>query len=202
VTKFKGKYRGESIRMQNWDYGWNGRYFVTTITKNRVHYFGKIENEEMVLSNIGTIAYILWYEIKNHTKDVELDEFVVMPDHIHGILVINNFEGKTDKREIGLTIDNKNTEDNDNISDIFNTKTDSSIIPLTPGQRRFQNQGKNTVSSILGSYKSAVSNYAHRLGFEFGWQPRFHDHLIRDEKEYWRIKNYIKNNPKNWNKKN
>ncbi len=68
----------------------------------------------------------------------------------------------------------------------------------TPGQRRFQNQGKNTISSILGGYKSAVTKHANRMGLEFDWQARFHDHVIRDEASFIKITNYIINNPKNW----
>ena len=68
----------------------------------------------------------------------------------------------------------------------------------TIGQQRFQNIGKNTVSSIIGSYKSAVTKHAHRLGHTFAWQTRFYDHIIRDEKSFYHIKNYIKNNPINW----
>ncbi len=66
------------------------------------------------------------------------------------------------------------------------------------GEKRFQNQGKNTLSSIVGSYKSAVSKHIHRLGYEFHWQSRFHDHVIRDEETYYKIKNYIQNNPSKW----
>jgi REP element-mobilizing transposase RayT len=65
---------------------------------------------------------------------------------------------------------------------------------------RFQNPGKNTISSIVGSYKSAVTKHARRLGFDFGWQTRFHDHIIRDDAEYQRINDYIESNPANWAK--
>jgi len=68
----------------------------------------------------------------------------------------------------------------------------------TIGQKRFQNPGKNSVSSIVGSYKSAVSKHANRLGYEFEWQSRFHDHIIRDQQSFSRITNYIINNPANW----
>lgn len=68
----------------------------------------------------------------------------------------------------------------------------------TIGQKRFQNQGKNTISSIIGSYKSAVTKHAHRLVFDFAWQPRFYDHIIRNETEYNRITQYIIDNPKKW----
>jgi hypothetical protein len=68
----------------------------------------------------------------------------------------------------------------------------------TIGQKRFQNQGKNTLSSIVGSYKSVVSKYAHPINPKFAWHGRFHDRIIRDQAAYQRIKNYILNNPKNW----
>ncbi|MDD4217951.1 MAG: hypothetical protein PHZ24_11525, partial [Bacteroidales bacterium] len=79
--KFQNKYRISSARLQTWDYASNGAYFITICTKNRVHYFGKIENEKMILSNVGVITDLLWYEIKNHAKNVELGQFVVMPNH-------------------------------------------------------------------------------------------------------------------------
>jgi len=69
---------------------------------------------------------------------------------------------------------------------------------LSFAQQRFQNQGKNTISSIVGSYKSAVTKHAHRLGFEFDWQTRFHDHIIRNDAEYQRINDYIETNPEHW----
>jgi len=66
------------------------------------------------------------------------------------------------------------------------------------GQKRFQNQGKNSISAIVGSYKSAVSKHAHRLGFDFEWQPRFYDHIIGNDKSYQTIFEYITNNPQKW----
>ena len=64
---------------------------------------------------------------------------------------------------------------------------------------RFQNPGKNTISTIIGGYKSAVSAKAHCLQADFKWQSRFHDHIIRNEDEYQRIAEYILDNPANWN---
>jgi REP element-mobilizing transposase RayT len=69
---------------------------------------------------------------------------------------------------------------------------------LSIGQRRFQNIGKNSISSIVGGYKSAVTKHAHRLGFEFAWQTRFYDRIVRDERAYHTISEYIVNNPKKW----
>jgi len=86
---YKNKYRTQSLRIANWDYGQNGAYFITICTSDRVCYFGDIKNKKTMLSPLGVIADILWYEIKNHAKNCELGEFVVMPNHIHGILILN-----------------------------------------------------------------------------------------------------------------
>ena len=88
--KYNNKYRIQSIRLANWDYRSNGAYFITICTKNRIHYFGEIKNGKMQLSNIGIIADILWCEIKYHIPGIQLREFIVMPNHIHGILILNN----------------------------------------------------------------------------------------------------------------
>ena len=86
--KYKGNYRNESTRLQNWDYGWIARYFIPICTKNREYFFGEIENGKMILSHQVVIVDILWHEIKNHAKNIELGEFVVMPNHVYGILII------------------------------------------------------------------------------------------------------------------
>jgi putative transposase len=174
------------IRLQTWDYRWAGAYFITICTQNREHYFGKIQNDKMQLSHIGVIADILWYEITNRAKNVELGEFVVMPNHIHGILILNG-DDDTDKGS-------------DNVDNVGTGYALS--LPQhdqqTIGQQRFQNIGKNSISSIVGGYKSAVTKHANRLGFDFAWQVRFHDHIIRDEKSFNFISQYIINNPEKW----
>lgn len=221
MSKFRNKYRIESSRLQKWDYGWDAAYFITICTKNRIHYFGKVEDGEMILSNVGVLADDFWHEIKNHAKNVDFGAFVVMPNHIHGILVLdgNNRDNGTDNN-MNDRMDDGTDDGMDNGTDngrdkaclvstdplpstIPSTIPPTSTIPSppqTPGQRRFQNQGKNTVSSIIGSYKSAVTKHAHRLGYEFDWQSRFDDRIIRDDASYQRIRNYINNNPANWGK--
>jgi putative transposase len=86
--KFKNKYRIPSARLQNWDYGWNASYFLTICTQNRQCFFGDITNAEMELSEIGEIAHKYWNEIPAHFPFVKLDAFVVMPNHVHGIIII------------------------------------------------------------------------------------------------------------------
>jgi putative transposase len=156
----------KSPRRKNWDYTTPGAYFITTCTKDRKHYFGEIQNEKMELSPIGVIADLLMYEIKSHNKNIRLVEYVIMPDHIHALLVLEPPEMDTDK-----------------ITDGTNQSKKAPHLP-----------------NVVGGYKSAVSKHAHRLGFDFAWQTRYHDSYVRDEFSLERVRNYIKNNPKNWKK--
>ncbi|MDB5004718.1 MAG: hypothetical protein JWQ34_2943 [Mucilaginibacter sp.] len=92
--QYKNRYRISPARRPNWDYGSHGLYFVTICTKDRVRYFGEIQQETQNIASlqttaIGEIAYTNWIKIPEYHPYVELDEFVVMPDHIHGILFIN-----------------------------------------------------------------------------------------------------------------
>jgi REP element-mobilizing transposase RayT len=81
--KFKNTYRIASARRQKWDYRCDASYFITICTKNRAHYFGEINDGKMELSHLGILADVFWNEITNHAKSVKLDEFVVMPNHVH-----------------------------------------------------------------------------------------------------------------------
>ena len=166
-----------SARWQNWDYRNEGAYFITICTKNRKHYFGKIVDDKIDLSCVGIIADILWYEIKNHSKNVELGEFIVMPNHIHGIIILD-----------GVNPDNVMVE--------TLHATSLQKPPVNPMGQISPKPG--SVSTIIRSYKSAVTKHAHRLGFEIEWQERFHDHVIRDNMEHQRISQYIINNPQKW----
>ena len=159
--------RNASIRLRNWDYRSKGAYFITICTKNRRHYFGQIKEKQMVYSAAGNVARNLWLEIPQHSNAVRLGTMVVMPNHIHGIIV--------------LTHSNYNNDPE----------------PLV-GPRRFQHIGKNSISSIVGSYKSAVTKHLRRQGIDFEWQSRFYDRIIRNPFEYHRIDNYISMNPAKW----
>lgn len=107
-----------------------------------------------------------------------------MPNHIHGILILTGNDGVHVETRHALSLQANPPK--------------QSQPPPTIGQQRFQNQGKNSVSSIIGSYKSAVTKHANRLGLVFRWQARFYEHIIRSAEEYQRIKNYIANNPAKW----
>ena len=165
LDKYKNTYRIETTRAQWWNYGADAMYFITICTRGREHFFGEIVEGEMKLSPVGVIADVLWHEIPHHARFVRLGEFIVMPNHIHGILVI-------DKK--GNALDECGEE------------------------RCYQHQGKATISSVVGGYKSSVTRHANRLGYAFAWQPRFYDHIIRDNQSLQRISDYIANNPFCW----
>lgn len=174
AKKYLNKYRSESARAAWWHYGLDAAYFITICTGDRRHYFGKVIASKMMLSQTGIVAQSCWHEILKHAKNVDLGEFVVMPNHVHGIVILK-----------------------DNFAFV-----ESAVVKLKPGGKpvhpRFQNPGKNTISTIIGSYKSAVTKHTRRLGCTFAWQARFHDHIIRNVEEYQRISTYIRNNPRNW----
>lgn len=169
--KYNNKYRTTPARLNGWDYGSHGLYFITICTKDRVRYFGEIEEindyseTRSIVSlretEIGTIAFDNWLKIPKYSPFVELDEFVIMPDHIHGILFINK-PGKIDWQ---------------------------------PNQ--FGAQSKN-LASIIRGYKSSVTQYAALNGMSFAWQAGYYDRVIRNEKEYLNIQQYIYNNPEQW----
>jgi len=172
VEKYKNTYRISSARLKKWDYCWNAAYFVTICTKNKHPYFGQIIAGKMELSTIGVIADILLYETKNHLKEIELTEFVIMPNHVHAILIINNPPVET-----------------------LHATSQSNTEP------RIKSPKNNLMASrspIIRSYKSAVTKHAHRLGYNFVWQSRFHDHIIRNNESFQKIQTYIVENPLKW----
>jgi len=102
MEKYQNKYRIASTRAAWWNYGWNGAYFITICTRNREHLFGEIRNGEIILSNLGVIANVLWHEIPMHAPNVDLGDFIVMPNHIHGIVILNKPESKQLNNSLGF----------------------------------------------------------------------------------------------------
>ncbi len=184
-NKFQNKYRISSIRLKNWDYGKNGAYFITICTGNREHFFGEIvsvNNEnEMQFNEIGLLANKFWAEIPKHFPFVELGNYQVMPNHVHGILII----------------DKKNVVDDIVVETLqCNVSTDKNGIKNEQMSKISPKAG--TISTIIRSYKSVVTKNGHYIHADFEWQERFHDHIIRDSESFERIQNYIENNVANW----
>ncbi len=190
-SRFQNKYRIPSARLQTWNYGNAGMYFITICTKNRDFYFGEIINEQMNLSDIGKIAETEWLKTVGLRPDMnlELGEFIVMPNHMHGIILIgkNQYNSNNNNDDGGrnamhcVSADEKTNNSN---------KEDKSVNQFGP-------QSKN-LASILRGYKSAVTTFSRKNKIEFDWQARYHDHIIWSMDEYFRISNYIINNVVNW----
>ncbi|MDA3906167.1 MAG: hypothetical protein PF484_08850 [Bacteroidales bacterium] len=190
MKKFQNKYRIASARLQNWDYGSNAAYFITICSKNREHFFGEIENNEMALNAIGKLAEQYWIEIPKHFSFIELGNFVVMPNHVHGILIIDKIGGDPTTADTLQCVDTLQC----NVS----TTTNPTKPPIKNVQMAMISPKPGTISTIIRSYKSVVTKNARLIDVDFGWQSRFHDHIIRNDGEYQRISEYIFNNPANW----
>ena len=228
-NKFQNKYRIPSARLQTWDYANNGAYFITICTQNRHHFFGTIQNQEMQLSEIGKLAAQFWMEIPNHFPFIELGNFVVMPNHVHGILIINhsvetrfiasnenNIIASNDNNNAPRFIASNNNEPrfispNDiNIetqfivsNDINNNNNETRLIASLQGNIGGFSGNKNpmindNISKIVRWYKGRCSFECRKINPNFGWQTRFHDHIIRNAKSFDTIQNYIFENPLNW----
>lgn len=206
--KFKNKYRIESTRLQNWDYGWKGYYFITIVTRNREYYFGNIKNGRLIESELGKITIKEWLKTIQIRRDMNiiLDEYCVMPNHFHAIIKIG-------KNQYNQFDDNSDLDSNSAVRDamhrVSTTDTDTDCVSTTgqitnstPEKLKPKNQfgpQRKNLSSIIRGFKSAITTFARKNNIEFDWQPNYHDHIIRNKQEYYRIKNYIINNPVKWN---
>jgi putative transposase len=200
---FKMKYNPHihnrrSVRLKNYDYSKKGAYFITICCKDRAHLFGEIINEEMILNANGNIAYNEWLKTTQIRGNVELDVFVIMPNHIHGIIIIKNQIVNIGRGVLHTPIFcTPNSQTPNNIMDVCNVKkTDVCNTSLR--------SPSNTVGAIVRGYKSAVTkqinilsvgNYKQSAAI---WQRSFHEHIIRNEESYQNISTYIINNLCKW----
>jgi REP element-mobilizing transposase RayT len=191
MKKFKNRYRIPSACLQSWDYGKNGSYFVTICTKNRAFYFGDVACGIMKLSQIGQMAKKYWLEIPNHFPFVKLGEYVIMPNHVHGIIII-------DKPDNGM---NRKTNVKTHVETHVETQNLASLQqrqqPHNHPKNQFGPQSQN-LASIVRGFKIGVTKNAKKINAEFIWQSRFHDHIIRNEKSFNEITEYVKTNPQKW----
>ena len=174
MTLYHNKYRVETTRLKGWDYTSDGYYFVTICTHNREHLFGHIQHGQMVLNPYGQIVENGWNDLPNHYPNIRLDAFCVMPNHIHGIIVIDN--GTMDERpgmvETGLKP--------------VSTNTSSKRHGLFEMVRALKTFSARRINELRGTVGQPV------------WQSRFHDHIIRNDTALQQIRQYISNNPQTW----
>jgi len=172
MTLFRGEYRIETARHPKQDYAAPGWYFVTLCTARRKCFFGRIRGTGLIPAELGDEVARHWQRISNLRQRVRLDEFVVMPNHLHGIVVIEGGHRFSPPR----------------LGDI-----DSFRAPLDRQLR------STSLGSIVGSFKAGFTAWCRRSGYvEFGWQPRYYDKIIRSNAALGAIREYIRQNPLNW----
>ena len=149
-------------RLKGYDYSTPGEYFVTICTAQKTHLFGEIKNSEMHLSSIGKIVKGEILGIASHYENIRIDNYVIMPNHIHMIIVVEQTEG------------------------------------INP----FPTMKKYDIPNVVGKFKAGVTkivgNAFMHSAKKIIWQPSFHDHIIRGEKDFLKISEYININPLKW----
>ena len=179
MTLFKNKYRIESIRLPGYDYSQPGAYFITIVTHNRQCLFGNIVDGKMILNEYGELVKNEWLKTGVIRPNIIIDAFVVMPNHLHGILII------TDNYDCGGTLQRAST-----------TKT----------TEQFGKPTKNSIPTIVRLFKSTTTKQINQLRVSTPmqplWQRNYFEHVIRDDNELTRIHQYIINNPNRWEEDN
>ena len=198
AEKFRNKFRVPSARLQNWDYGTNGSYFITICTKEMQHFFGKVVDKKMNLNSVGVLAEEYWIEILKQFPYVELGNFQIMPNHMHGILIIDKSFVTAAAVEMRFIASNLND------SDSSETRLIASVPPEKDGIGGFAGENNpmlaDNISRIIRWYKGRCTFEMRKINPNFGWHSRFHDHIIRNSESFERIQNYIEENPSRWEK--
>jgi REP element-mobilizing transposase RayT len=187
-----------SVRLQNYDYAQAGMYCITLCVQNRICMFGTISNGEMYTNEIGDIVRREWLKTAELRPNVRLHNFVVMPNHFHGMFEIVKTENENDGNYVLQNGDVAHVGAGRALplqQQSENPKPRTNELP----ESRFQNIGRNTLSSIVASFKSAVTKSIHAAGYDFVWQRNLWEHIVRDYADYARIDDYISNNPAKWN---
>jgi putative transposase len=170
------KHHRRSIRLQNWDYSSPGIYFVTMRVKKNSVFFCRTSSGKFQLNDLGRIVANSWLDVPNHYENVELDEWVVMPDHFHGLVIIkeritkNNWNETVGKNFVGA-------------------------IHESPQLRN--NRRKMLLSKIIGRFKMVSAKQINLKLHSSGriWQRDYYEHVVRDKESLTRIRNYIQTNP-------
>ncbi len=181
-NKFKQKYNPKSNRLQNYDYSTNGWYFITICTKDKQSFFGKIVDGKMILNEYGKIVKKYYWEIPRHFPDVMLDEFIIIPNHIHGILIINKISTKTN-------------------ANIFTTVETKNFLSLHHNEEKYliPKWTSRTIGSVIRWFKIGVTKYMRgNTDIYQIWQSNYYDRIIRNDDELQKIRKYIVENPLKW----
>jgi putative transposase len=189
---FKNKYRIPSSRLDGWNYANEGYYFITICTSDKKLYFGDIKNEKMNLFDIGEIVKKYWLEIPSHFSNINLDEFVVMPNHVHGIIIL--------KHEI-MNVETRFIASKERGASSIRRDESRLYAPSIGGITGGKNpMFKNGLARIIRWYKGRTTYEINKINKNQLklWQPRYYDHIIKDEEELNGIRQYIIDNTLKW----
>lgn len=202
------KHHRRSIRLQGYDYTRAGAYFITICTQGRECLFGEIVDGEMILNELGRIVQEEWEKTPAIRREMELDAFVVMPDHIHGIVIIRESPVGDDGAGDGMGNGVGNGMGNGMGNGVGNGVGAYGNTPLhTPPNTQpqtnhapFRSPSK-TIGAMVRGFKAASTRSINARRFSPGapvWQRNYYEHIIRDDAEWTQIREYIEYNPARW----
>ena len=175
------------MRLQSYDYSTPGTYFVTIVTQNRRCLFGEIESDEMHPNDAGEMVGATLEQLPKRFQSMGLDRFVVMPNHIHGLVVIDS--------SVGAPLVGAHTDEEEQVSESGTSMLNRAATRAAP-----------TLSNIVGAFKSITTGEYIRGVKTSGWpafqgrlwQRNFYDHVVRNEEDLHRVRQYILENPLKW----
>ena len=194
------KHHRRSIRLKGYDYTKAGAYFITICTWQREHLFGDIVNGEMQLSRYGETVRFNWDNLPKRYRNVELDAFIIMPNHVHGIIVL------TDNGLEGAGLESLSVE-----SDKFLVKpcsgagleslsVESDKLLVKPAPTKTKLHGLSEIVRGFKTFSARRINQIRRMTGVSVWQRGYYEHIIRNEESLMAIREYIINNPLCWEK--
>lgn len=176
-------HRRRSIRLKGYDYSQSGAYFVTVCAQDRECLFGNVVDGEIRVNDTGRMVHDIWHKIPGHFPDIAIDEFIVMPNHVHGIVVIveAQFIAPSDCDTANRAAINHPKQ---------NLTTKQGVMNHAP-----------TVGGIVRAFKARCTHTINQFRNTPGdpvWQRNYYEHIIRHEEEMNRIRQYIADNPLKW----
>ena len=193
----KTEHHRKNIRLKNYNYSQQGYYFVTICIKDHKCLLGKIIDNKMILNQFGIIVEKFWLEIPNRFENVKLLEYVIMPNHIHGIIhITKNFP-------VGAIHESPLQQIHELPLQLIHESSPQQIHELTIQQQKIKQRRNMILPKIIGRFKMQSAKHINLLRKTPGvpvWQRNYFEHIIRNEKSYFKIAEYILNNPLNWKK--
>ena len=177
----------QSIRLQGFDYSSAGAYFVTIVAHGRECLFGEVVDGNVKLNRFGEIVDHAWFDLPRHYRHVSLGAFVIMPNHVHGIIVLND-DGRGGSVSGGIALPDE-------------TIAGQNTVPANPETRPYAPIKRHPLSEIVRAFKSFSAKRINVLRRTQGipvWQRNYYEHIIRNDREMERIWHYIESNPSRW----